>query len=320
SFALTEDGKEEESPIGKERNSNISTKIAEFASSGTIYTSYKTEDSFIKMKCLDSYKSKFKEYKEKLGRPLLSLICSIQEKMEAFILNDSIDGMEEGKINRKMLPQIAFGLRKDVFTVDAEGIDLNTAVSICVDQSYSMNRIDTQVKNTLIVLGETLNKIEIPFEIFSSSTKSPKNKNDAFTRWRSMVFCIYKDFDDNWNSVCHSVMGFKGLENHIDGESISYSVSNLRKRKEKRKIIFIITDGESFSGQDQNSNAEITKNLSTVIMNARKEGIEVYAIAIDCGDTLSNHYGKENVSIIDSKNSLNFSKTILTDICKIITK
>jgi len=308
------------SEIKEERNNNISSKVSALKLSGEVYTAYRDEDVFEVVNPFAFLKEKYRERKAKLGKPLLSLVSSIQEKMEAVVNNSVISGLESGNINTKMLPEIAFSLRKDVFTDIHEGLDLNTAVSICVDQSYSMCNVSKYVIDTMIVLGETLHRIEVPFEIFGSSTKTPRNKNFCFTRWRSMVFSIYKKFEDNWNSVGSTVMNYHGIENHIDGEAISYAVSNLSLRKEKRKIIFVITDGETFSGQDEKSDEKVSNNLSRVLSDARKNGIEVYALSIDCGNAVAVHYGKEYVSEINSSEGNAFSKTVLTKIADIVTR
>ena len=306
--------------LTEKRNQNISVSLSNLNNNGGIYTAYRDEDYYDVVCPLPFMKSAFQEILKSLGKPLNSLISKIQEKMEASILNSIETGKEEGALNPHMLPQIAFGLRKDVFQETCEGFDLNTAVSVCVDASYSMNKISESVKKTLVVLGETLSRIDVPFEIFSSSTFTPKASKKNYTRWRGMSFSIYKRFDDNWNRVGSTVTSFRGLENHIDGEDISYARSNLEARREKRKIIFVLTDGCPYSGQNNESNQKITQNLIRVVKKARKEGIEVYAISIDCGDGPSLLYGDNFTMKLKHDDGSLFSKDVLTAISNIVTK
>ena len=83
------------------------------------------------------------------------------------------------------------------------------------------------------------------------------------------------------------------LKENIDGEAITWAYSRLRKRKEERKILMVISDGAPVddSTLSVNSGDFLEKHLkSTVKFIEEKTDIEILAIGI--GHDVSRYYNK----------------------------
>ena len=83
------------------------------------------------------------------------------------------------------------------------------------------------------------------------------------------------------------------LKENIDGEAISWAFNRLKKRKEERKILMIISDGAPVddSTLSVNSGDYLEKHLKKVVKFVEsKEDIEILAIGI--GHDVSRYYNK----------------------------
>ena len=89
------------------------------------------------------------------------------------------------------------------------------------------------------------------------------------------------------------------LKENIDGEAISWAFNRLKKRKEERKILMVISDGAPVddSTLSVNSGDFLEKHLKrTVKFIEEKSDIEILAIGI--GHDVSRYYSKA-VTIMD---------------------
>ena len=89
------------------------------------------------------------------------------------------------------------------------------------------------------------------------------------------------------------------LKENIDGEAISWAYNRLKKRKEERKILMVISDGAPVddSTLSVNSGDFLEKHLKkTVKFIESKSDIEILAIGI--GHDVSRYYSKA-VTIMD---------------------
>ena len=83
------------------------------------------------------------------------------------------------------------------------------------------------------------------------------------------------------------------LKENIDGEAIKWALNRIKKRKEERKIIMVISDGAPVddSTLSTNSGNYLEKNLKqTVKFIEDKSNIEILAIGI--GHDVSRYYSK----------------------------
>ena len=89
------------------------------------------------------------------------------------------------------------------------------------------------------------------------------------------------------------------LKENIDGEAIMWAYNRLKKRKEERKILMVISDGAPVddSTLSVNSGDYLEKHLKKVVKFIEtKEDIEILAIGI--GHDVSRYY-KKAIKITD---------------------
>ena len=132
---------------------------------------------------------------------------------------------------------------------------------------------------------------EIPREFWAKNSK-PKTPG----RLNDLRHIIYKGADTHWRQAKNNLglMLKEGLlKENIDGEAISWAYNRIKKRKEERKILMVISDGAPVddSTLSVNSGDFLEKHLKkTVKFIENKSDIEVLAIGI--GHDVSRYYDK----------------------------
>ena len=84
------------------------------------------------------------------------------------------------------------------------------------------------------------------------------------------------------------------LKENIDGEAISWAYSRLRKRKEERKILMVISDGAPVddSTLSVNSGDFLEKHLKKIVKYIEEKS-EIEILAIGIGHDVSRYYNRE---------------------------
>ena len=83
------------------------------------------------------------------------------------------------------------------------------------------------------------------------------------------------------------------LKENIDGEAIKWALNRIKKRKEERKIIMVISDGAPVDDSTLSTNPGnyLEKNLKKIVKFVEdKTNIEILAIGI--GHDVSRYYNK----------------------------
>ena len=152
----------------------------------------------------------------------------------------------------------------------------------------SGNKI-TMAKKTAIALGESLRELNLPFEISGfTSTKDfqldrlvktlIKEGQDIsrFNRKTERIdFYIFKDFEsDNLTPL----INIKSYAQNPDGECLRLAGERLANRKEPRKILFVLSDGQPATGEG-NFNV-LMKDLKLSIEELEFNNIEVVGFGI----------------------------------------
>merc|ERR1711904_438058 len=123
-------------------------------------------------------------------------------------------------------------------------------------------------------------------------TKNSKPKTPG--RLNDLRHGIYKGADTHWRQ-CKNNLGLmlkEGLlKENIDGEAISWAFNRLKKRKEERKILMVISDGAPVddSTLSVNSGDFLEKHLKEVISYIEgRSPVELLAIGI--GHDVTRYY------------------------------
>ena len=107
------------------------------------------------------------------------------------------------------------------------------------------------------ILSRTLERCSVKVEILGFTTKNWKggqsrefwtknSKPKTPGRLNDLRHIIYKGADTHWRQAKNNLglMLKEGLlKENIDGEAISWAYNRIKKRKEERKILMVISDG-----------------------------------------------------------------------------
>lgn len=184
-----------------------------------------------------------------------------------------IHGTKRGRISGKNLWKGARpSYEQAVYRKTAPKLELNTAVSILCDFSGSMSG-DKVVQAAVsgIQLNDAISKIRVPVDLlaFTESRKGP-------------VHMVVKGFgeinvDSEELAVRYSAAS-EDMEQNSDGESIVWAYERLRRRKEERKVLIVLSDGSpaAFNG-DYGTEVKYTRD---VIKKIESTTVEIYGVGI----------------------------------------
>ncbi len=261
------------------------------SASGDIYTSITDNDVFSVPKMLASDYALYETNSQKISGSILGLTRNLDQALRFLARVKKHSFLEEGRIDMNRLAAIAKGTDKRVFYSVKNGVALNTALEIVIDQSGSMSGVISELVLLVMALGESLTAIGCPFEIFGASTSGVYIPLDGFTRTQPIIYNIFKVFNEQWSLVKNRINRLSAQVNHIDGEVIEFAGRRLLERKEKRKVIFALSDG--IPQGNQGKDAELGENLKNVCKRLRSQGIEVYGFGIKTKQPKF-YYGEEN--------------------------
>jgi cobaltochelatase CobT len=115
---------------------------------------------------------------------------------------------------------------------------------------------------------------------------------------------IYKSFDEAWVAARGKIMQTGAVANNIDGEWVDFAGRRIASRKERRKIVFSMTDGQPVSGHGYAiDNGPMCKNLVRTCERLRKSGVEVYGFGIETTNP-ERFYGKDFFIHLEDANQM----------------
>ncbi len=217
--------------------------------------------------------------------------------------------LEEGLLDSSKLPRIIMDPYNSLSFKKEKDLDFkDTIVTLLIDNSGSMRgRPITIAAICADILSRTLERCSVKVEILGFTTKNWKggqsrelwNKNSKPKtpgRLNDLRHIIYKGADTHWRQAKNNLglMLKEGLlKENIDGEAISWAYNRIKKRKEERKIMMVISDGAPVddSTLSVNSGDFLEKHLKKIVkFIENKTEIEVLAIGI--GHDVSRYYDK----------------------------
>ncbi len=163
-----------------------------------------------------------------------------------------LGGKRHGIINPATLHMAVQGTSDKLFRVKKEGARINTAVTILVDLSGSMSGTRMRkATETSVLMAETLNLANIPFEILGFSgdnTYSSRHRGSdltKFSRYGSLDIFYFKLFNEGLNQLTKKRIGsMRSQAQNYDGESVRFAANRLLTRAERKKVMFVLSDGE----------------------------------------------------------------------------
>ena len=217
--------------------------------------------------------------------------------------------LEEGLLDSSKLPRIIMDPYNSLSFKKEKDLDFkDTIVTLLIDNSGSMRgRPITIAALCADILSRTLERCSVKVEILGFTTKNWKggqsrefwnksSKPKTPGRLNDLRHIIYKGADTHWRQAKNNLglMLKEGLlKENIDGEAILWAYNRIKKRKEERKIMMVISDGAPVddSTLSVNSGDFLEKHLKKMVkFIENKTEIEVLAIGI--GHDVSRYYDK----------------------------
>ena len=216
--------------------------------------------------------------------------------------------LEEGLLDASKLPRVIMDPFNSLSYKKEKDIDFkDTVVTLLIDNSGSMRgRPITIAAICADILSRTLERCSVKVEILGFTTLNwkggksrelwMKQKKDAPGRLNDLCHIIYKSADTPWRRSKNNLglMLKEGILNeNIDGEAILWAFNRLKKRKEERKIIMVISDGAPVDDSTLSVNQAnyLEKHLKRVV-NWIEKNSEIEINAIGIGHDVTNYYEK----------------------------
>lgn len=227
------------------------------------------------------------------------MISRLEGLLKARTHSYNIHGLESGDLDQSALHNLAIGARnphpllrqqaRRVFKQKVPGLSLDdTCVALSIDRSGSMSNGDRDVMamKCTDILGNALHGVGVPFEVAAWSTRPTSwygaasyTERELYARWSALDIYVIKSFEETWMHTRDRLQFIKAASCNVDGESIGYSVSRLLQRREKRKVLIVLCDGQP-SGESGDKTDQVHHHLHDTIASARARGVEVYCIGI----------------------------------------
>ena len=253
-------------------------------------------------KNLDHQLIGFQDLITKLANKLQRQLLAKQNRAWEFDLEEGL--LDSSKLTRVIMdPYHSLSFKKE------KNLDFkDTIVTLLIDNSGSMRgRPITIAAICADILSRTLERCSVKVEILGFTTKNWKggksreawNKAEKIKnpgRLNDLRHIIYKSADNHWRQSKSNLglMLKEGLlKENIDGEAISWAFNRIKKRKEERKILMVISDGAPVddSTLSVNSGDFLEKHLKKIVKFIEtKSDIEILAIGI--GHDVSRYYSK----------------------------
>ena len=227
---------------------------------------------------LSSMSNKLGTMRRKLERALMS---SARVKHES--------GKRSGKLDTRRLVNI-MQFDPNVFRSKIETNAIDTAVSICVDLSGSMNGQEVELAtDCCVAIGEALTGTNVSLEITGHKTThnmngSRKRGGPKYNRTDSISMFMFKPFGKTMKQSRKALGNMPNCTGgaNADGDSWLYAVERLALRPEKRRIFIAMSDGRPAYASDlPKTHYPHTSNCVAYI---QQMGIDVVGIGIldDC--------------------------------------
>ena len=253
-------------------------------------------------KNLDQQLVSFQDLITKLANKLQRQLLAKQNRAWEFDL-------EEGLLDSSKLTRIIMDPYNSLSFMKEKDLDFkDTIVTLLIDNSGSMRGRPISIAALCAdILSRTLERCSVKVEVLGFTTKNWKGgkSREAWAkedrpkspgRLNDLRHIIYKGADTHWRQSKNNIglMLKEGLlKENIDGEAISWAFNRIKKRKEERKILMVISDGAPVddSTLSVNSGDFLEKHLKKMVKFIEtKSDVEILAIGI--GHDVSRYYDK----------------------------
>jgi cobalamin biosynthesis protein CobT len=221
-------------------------------------------------------------------------------------------GLEDGELDLEALPFIRMGA-KNVKKVHYQTRSMNTAILILVDLSGSMEQNSTTA--AAILSSEALSTFSnVKFAIvgFTTGETDGLANVDAghYGRISSLYMPLFKDFNEPYGKARYRLGSLSTSRYTPLGDAYGKALEKLSLRREPKRILWIISDGEPEFYRGNTEHCEYSY-LMQLHRNAKKLHIET--VGLEIGDKCSLHHYVDTSTKIEKPEQL---PTAMLDLLK----
>ena len=251
---------------------------------------------------LDQQLLQLKSFVSKLANKLQRKLLAKQNRSWNFDLEEGV--LDTSKLTRVIIDP----LNSLSFKKEKETDFKDTLVTILIDNSGSMRGNPISVAAICAdILARTLERCSVKVEVLGFTTKHWKGGSSR-EKWinsgkpkfpgrlNDLRHIIYKSADTPWRQSKNNIglMLKEGLlKENIDGEALRWTFSKMKRRKEERKILMVISDGAPVDDSTLSTNANdyLESDLKNTINSIEKfSSVELLAIGI--GHDVTRYYNR----------------------------
>lgn len=255
----------------------------------------------------------YEKVKSNLGGLVNTMKAKLRRALMAKETRDWDYGREFGKLDTKRLVAGYVG-SPSVYKQRKDRLELDTAVHFLIDLSGSMGGRKVQVaREAVIAFCECLEGTQIRYQVSGFDNSSPysveglrdmasaaETSGKKYHRWEPLNILKFKEFNQPLQlakgpiSVINQCAG----GNNSDRDAVIWAYHQLKDRPEKRKILFVLSDGQPANAViniNEYHREPLVQGLKNAIDDCGKHGVECVGVGI-CTDHVKNIYPK-SVSI-----------------------
>lgn len=259
------------------------------------YPRRKGEDKYFEP---GSYRRNFlQEYEKRITPNLVSqenFAQQVRRLIQIRAKSQTQFGVKKGKLDQSRLSRICFnapGFSERIFKNKIDNKTLDAAITVLVDMSGSMggDKVLNALASTLLV-NEVCSTLNIPLEILGFTDAS-----GGFSEPKPLMF-VYKNFndlrvnDDSLKEYFALSSGF--MVGNPDGENILWAYDRLNKRKEKKKLLIVMSDGCPAASKSSSGLEQFTEKVIKEIEASKS--VDIYGLGL-CSDAVTYYYKANSV-------------------------
>jgi cobalamin biosynthesis protein CobT len=201
-------------------------------------------------------------------------------------------GVKKGKLDQARLSRIVLktpGFSERVFKNKINSTVLNAAVTVLIDMSGSMAGDKVlYAGQAAVLLNNVFQVLQVPLEILGFT--------DTYVGRCPPVMYVYKPFIQPKLSESELVKNIgassASMLGNPDGESILWAYDRLLKRREKKRLLIVMSDGQPAASRGNSGLSELTLKIIEEIEQQKK--VEIYGLGL-CSDAVNDFYKDNSV-------------------------
>jgi len=232
-------------------------------------------------------------------------------------------GYKRGRLDTKSMSRVVTSAARNVFSRKVEGEAVDTAVTLLVDLSSSMNdkaaiKINACAE-AVIATAEALTGTGCTFEVLGfneywATEDEKKNIPGTYARTAPTKIYVLKSFSESLTSAMPNLGAIQELAHGYtnDTQAVLMAGFGLSKREERRKIMIVFTDGSPYYHGNVGGGI-CERTLRDAVDVITKTGVEIVGVGI-LTDHVQNFYPK-SIHISDTSE---LSKSFITSLTNIL--